>query len=72
MFGPYTEAALGEACDRAWALWADAPRLFAVRRQAMAKDFSWDLSAEQYEAVYAVRPAGTQNVPEGRTRDVKT
>jgi glycogen synthase len=25
-----------------------------VRRQGMAKDFSWDVSAAQYEAVYAV------------------
>lgn len=55
VFGPYTAAALAEACDRAWALWADAPRLFAVRRRGMAKDFSWDRSAAHYEAVYAVR-----------------
>ena len=55
VFGPYSVEALVEACDRAWSLWNDAPQLFAVRRRGMALDFSWNRSAAQYEAVYAVR-----------------
>ncbi|MBS1151405.1 MAG: hypothetical protein H6Q89_3103 [Myxococcaceae bacterium] len=53
VFKAYSARALAEACDRAWALWIDAPRLFAVRRRGMAQDFSWNHSAAQYEAVYA-------------------
>ncbi len=52
-FEDFSVAALAGACERAWALWDDAPRLFAVRRRGMAQDFSWDRSAAQYEAVYA-------------------
>jgi starch synthase len=52
-FAAFSAAALSEACERAWALWSDAPRLFAVRRRGMALDFSWDRSAAQYEGVYA-------------------
>ncbi len=58
VFRAYTARALSEACDRAWALWADVPQLFAVRRRGMAKDFSWNQSAEQYEAVYAAKKKG--------------
>ena len=54
VFGPYTSAALAEACDRAWTLWNDAPQLFQVRRRGMALDFSWHRSAEQVEALYAI------------------
>jgi starch synthase len=52
-FDEFSPAGLFEACERAWGLWQDAPKLFAVRRRGMAQDFSWDHSAAQYEAVYA-------------------
>ncbi len=55
VFEPYSAEALGEACERAWDLWLDAPQLFAVRRRGMAQDFSWDRSAAEYERVYAGR-----------------
>ena len=51
-FEDFSAGALADACERAWALWADAPRIFAVRRRGMAQDFSWDRAAAQYEAVY--------------------
>lgn len=53
VFDAYSPLALAAACDRAWALWRDAPQLFAVRRRGMAQDFSWDSSAAHYEEVYS-------------------
>ena len=45
------ESLLG-AVDRALALWADAPAWRATVRRAMGLDYSWDRSAEKYEALY--------------------
>jgi starch synthase len=40
------------ALDRALAAWQDRPRWAALQRRGMAEDFSWDRSADRYEAVY--------------------
>jgi starch synthase len=47
-----TAAGLGEALGRALALYADRPRMAAVQRHAMARDFGWDKAALAYEALY--------------------
>jgi starch synthase len=53
-FEAFAPQALERACDRAWALWHDAPGIFAVRRRGMAQDFSWNRAAAQYEGVYGM------------------
>jgi len=47
-----TPAALVEALERARAAIADPEALAALRRRAMARDFSWDASARQYVELY--------------------
>jgi starch synthase len=47
-----TPAALVAALARARAVIADPARLAALRRRAMARDFSWDASARQYVELY--------------------
>lgn len=48
---PSVEAVRG-ACRRAFALFADAPRLARMRRAAMTRRFGWQLGAEAYAALY--------------------
>ena len=45
-------ASLRDALERALILYADKPRLAAVQRRGMARDFSWAASAAAYEALY--------------------
>ena len=45
-------ASLRDALERALRLYADRPRLAAVQRRGMARDFSWTISAAAYEALY--------------------
>ncbi|MDB6093737.1 MAG: glycogen/starch synthase, ADP-glucose type [Verrucomicrobia bacterium] len=51
MCGPNAES-LGDALQRSMKLFADKPRLAAVQRRAMMKDFSWHVAAEAYEKLY--------------------
>ncbi|AGC42654.1 glycogen synthase [Myxococcus stipitatus DSM 14675] len=52
VFEAFHRAALLAAFRRALALYADPPRLVDFQRRGMDKDFSWDVSARRYEAVY--------------------
>lgn len=51
MFAPTAEG-LGEALPRALRLFADRPRMAAVQRRGMARDFGWKIAAEAYERLY--------------------
>jgi len=52
VFGPYTSAAFREALDRALAAWRNSKGWRRLMATAMAQDFSWKRSAEQYSALY--------------------
>ena len=47
-----TAEGLGEALGRAMKLFADPPRMAAVQKRGMAKDFSWKIAAAGYEKLY--------------------
>jgi starch synthase len=47
-----TADSLGAALARARVLFADAPRMAAVQRRGMMKDFSWKVAAAGYEQLY--------------------
>src|SRR5262249_7243250 len=51
-FDALSAPALEQALERAPALYPDPAALDAVRRRGMAQDFSWDRSAQAYEALY--------------------
>ncbi|MDB6169122.1 MAG: glycogen/starch synthase, ADP-glucose type [Verrucomicrobia bacterium] len=51
MCAPTTEG-IGEGLHRALKLYADKPRLAAVQRRGMSRDFSWRAAAEGYERLY--------------------
>ncbi|HEY7598939.1 MAG TPA: glycogen/starch synthase [Candidatus Limnocylindrales bacterium] len=53
VFGPAEAAALVDACRRAAAAMADAPRWATIRERAMATDFGWSGPANEYLAAYA-------------------
>ncbi|MFY1824806.1 glycogen synthase GlgA [Myxococcus fulvus] len=53
LFEAFHKSALLAAFRRAQALYADPPRLADFRRRGMEKDFSWDVSARRYEALYS-------------------
>jgi len=52
VFSPCTKAALAKAVGRAFQLRADPEAWDRIRRQAMARDFSWTAAARAYEDVY--------------------
>jgi starch synthase len=52
VFKPYTAAMLLNALDRALAAFADVERWQAIQQRGMATDFSWQMSARQYEELY--------------------
>jgi starch synthase len=52
VFGPYDSGALLAAIDRALAAFADEQAWNALRRRAMATDFSWERSAKLYSSLY--------------------
>ncbi len=52
VFGPYTAAALLEAVDQSLAAFKNKTAWTALRRRAMAMDFSWDRSAKRYIDLY--------------------
>jgi glycogen synthase len=43
---------LASGCTRAFEIFADRPRLDAMRRAAMLRCFSWSVSAANYAALY--------------------
>ena len=51
-FIEYTPAALLEAIREALEAWSDRPGWLARMRRGMAKDFSWDAAAAQYQSLY--------------------
>jgi len=51
MHAPTAEG-LGDALRRAQALFADKPRMAAVQRRGMMRDFSWHIAADAYERLY--------------------
>jgi starch synthase len=63
LFEPYTVEALVGAVERALSLYADPAATQRVRRNGMARDFSWETSARRYLQLYrqtnAVRRMGT-------------
>jgi starch synthase len=52
VFEPYTPAALLQSVEAAIGLYGEPRALARVRRNAMAKDFSWEVSARKYLNVY--------------------
>jgi starch synthase len=52
VFTPYTPAALLESVEAAIGLYGEPRALARVRRNAMAKDFSWEVSARKYLQLY--------------------
>ncbi len=52
VFGPYTATAFREALDRALAAWRSPKGRRRLMATAMAQDFTWKRSAEQYSALY--------------------
>jgi starch synthase len=63
-FGPPSALALAQQIDRALALYRDEARLQAARRRGMAQDFSWDVAASRYEALYT-RGVGAKSATTG-------
>jgi starch synthase len=51
-FDGYTSAAFQEAGFRALRHYADSPKWQAMVRRAMARDFSWERSVDQYLEIY--------------------
>ncbi len=51
-FTEYTPEALLEAIREALAAWSDRPGWLERMRRGMAKDFSWDAAAVQYQSLY--------------------
>jgi starch synthase len=51
-FTAYTPEALLEAIRQALEAWSDGPGWLARMRRGMAKDFSWDAAAAQYQSLY--------------------
>ncbi len=47
-----TSEGLRDALERAMKLFADPPRMAAVQKRGMAKDFSWKIAATGYEKLY--------------------
>ena len=79
VFRPYTPGALLEAVEAAIRLYGEPPRTLArVRKNGMARDFSWEVSARKYLQLYrqanAARRMGTgfhrwlESVEEGGRR----
>jgi starch synthase len=58
VFDDATPSALADAVTRAVASYRDEPAWRAMRRNAMAQDFSWDSAAQAYLALYAQAIAG--------------
>ena len=52
LMGEPTAEGLRDALERALRLFADAPRMAAVQRRGMAKDFGWKTAAAGYEQLY--------------------
>lgn len=52
LFPDASAAALRAACQRAFQVFADPPRLAAMRGAAMARRFTWDATAEHYQHLY--------------------
>jgi starch synthase len=52
VFLPYDPQALLDAIDRALQVYRDKRRWTALRRRAMAEDFSWHRSAQMYDELY--------------------
>jgi starch synthase len=52
VFNSYTAQALLDAIDRGLAAFRDEPAWTAIRRRAMAMDFSWERSAKLYGKLY--------------------
>lgn len=52
LFDGYDPSSLVHALDRALSVYADGDRWRELQRNGMTKDFSWDRSAAQYEALY--------------------
>ena len=51
-FSPFNSAALLEAIHRALDLYRNAGKLDSRRRRAMAQDFSWERTAQEYRELY--------------------
>jgi starch synthase len=51
-FTEYTAEALLEAIRQALEAWSDRPGWLERMRRGMAKDFSWDAAAVQYQSLY--------------------
>ena len=58
-FQELSPEALLHAVGRATAAWRDRAAWRGLQSRGMALDFSWDRSAERYEALYAALAAGT-------------
>jgi starch synthase len=56
-FGEYSVRALAKAIRKALVLYADKPLLQRYRRNAMARDFSWQKTAVAYAELYQRAPA---------------
>jgi starch synthase len=52
VFAPYTSAAMLDAIDRGLTAYRDNQAWTALKRRAMAKDFSWERSARLYSNLY--------------------
>ena len=52
VFRPYDSQTMLAAIDRALAVYRDKKAWTALRRRAMAMDFSWDRSAKLYSSLY--------------------
>ena len=52
VFEPYTASALLDAVDQSLAVFRNKKAWTALRRRAMAMDFSWDRSAKGYVDLY--------------------
>jgi starch synthase len=52
LFSELTVDGLAHACGRAFKVYADRPRLAAMRHAAMARCFSWSTAAAEYAVIY--------------------
>jgi starch synthase len=68
VFDAYTPQALVEAVRRAVAAFGDRKAWERLMRAGMRQDFSWERSAQAYEAIYERALAGPRSAPVGSRR----
>jgi starch synthase len=65
LFDAYDSLSLAHALDRARRVYAHREEWIELQRRGMGKDFGWDRSAAQYDALYREALRYRRGAPEG-------